>query len=179
MYIQKLDVKVDLDKVKKDLEDILKITSWGLNNQIGIKHRPFSENIWYDAVGSIYDRETKEKLADELDFSVWNFEFPTYTQTIIESLEKTFAFRSGRIRFMRLMPKNGLSIHVDAEDRIHLVLETNPTAMVGFGVEGRTEIARCYHIPADEHFYHIKTTLPHFVYNAGSEPRIHLVISKC
>jgi hypothetical protein len=79
---------------------------------------------------------------------------------------------------MRLMPKTGLSIHADVEQRYHFVLNTSPAALFGEYIGDADLAAKCYHLPEDGHFYHVDTTKPHFVYNGGWEPRIHLVICK-
>jgi hypothetical protein len=175
MYITKLNLAVDLDKVQTDLDNILNTGNWIPHNQIGIKHRPNADNIWKDAIGGLFSL-TGERLANESDFSLWNWPVPTYTQTVIEELEKLENFKTGRIRFMRQMPKTGLSIHFDFDIRYHLVLDTNPGALFGFSTDDVEEVAKCYHVPKDGHFYKIDTRHKHFVYNAGSEPRIHLVI---
>jgi hypothetical protein len=175
MYIEKLDLRVDIDKVCADLNNLLTNTDWIPHNQIGIKHRPGAENIWKDAIGGLFS-PSGEQLAKESDFSTWNWPEPTYTQTVINELEQLENFKTGRIRFMRQMPKTGLSIHYDFDIRYHLVLDTNPGALFGFTTEGSDEIAKCYHVPKDGYFYKIDTRHRHFVYNAGAEPRTHLVI---
>jgi hypothetical protein len=175
MYIEKLNLTADLDKVQSDLDEVLKTTDWIPHNQIGIKHRHNADNIWKDAVGGLFS-PTGERLANESDFSFWSWPSANYTQSIIEELEQLENFKTGRIRFMRQMPKTGLSIHYDFDIRYHLVLDTNPGALFGFSTEGTEEVARCYHVPRDGHFYKIDTRNRHFVYNSGADPRIHLVI---
>jgi hypothetical protein len=99
-----------------------------------------------------------------------------YTKNILAQLSEHVNCRFGRIRYMRLMPKTGLSIHTDKEQRYHLVLDTHKGALFGHYTGEDPEIAKCYHIPADGYFYKVDTRMPHFVYNGGWEPRIHLVI---
>jgi hypothetical protein len=174
--VRKLDIKVDTDLVQKDLDQILTMTTWGSHNQIGLNHRPGASNVWFDNIGGLFNLETRERVAQESDFSFWSPEFPTYVKGAIEMLEKTEKFKAGRIRFMRCMPKTGLSYHKDENNRYHLVIQTNPGAFFIGAVEGKEEIAHCFHIPRDNHFYKVTTVNSHTIYNAGNEPRIHLVI---
>jgi hypothetical protein len=173
--ITKLSLSVDLERAIIDLNNVVAQTDWEPHNQIGLTRRASAKNIWKDAAGSLYDRTTMTRLAYETDFNLWNVE--SYTTELIKQLELLEGFKCGRVRYMKLSPKTGLSLHLDETVRYHLVLKTNPTAFFAFGVEGKEELAHCYHIPADSHFYKVDTTIPHFVYNAGNEDRIHLVIA--
>lgn len=183
-FITKTNFKIDLDRVIADLNTLLGIHPWPeMNiekqlpgNQLGITHRPGAENIVLDASGSLYDKQLQKFIAKESDFTLWNPDTPSYTRSIIEQLAEHENTKFGRIRFMRLMPKTGLSVHPDFEQRYHLAIDTNKFAYFGEHV-GTTEVAaKCYHVPADGYFYKVDTTREHFVYNGGWEPRIHLVI---
>jgi hypothetical protein len=183
-YITKLDLTADLDQIKQDLETVLSVQFWPTEdfvkktsgNQISIKHRPGVTDVFTDGQGSLVNKETGEAYAKEADFSEYNPYLPEYTKSIIEELSNKVGCKFGRIRYMRLMPKTGLSIHSDTEQRYHLVLQTNKGALFGHYTGDEPEVAKCYHIPADGYFYKVDTRLPHFVYNGGWEPRIHLVI---
>jgi hypothetical protein len=185
-FITKLEHTADHGKMMADLETILALRSWpsedfvkkSSGNQIGITHRPGAKDQWLDADGSLVNRATGEVLALEKDFSEFNDLLPEYTRKILEDLKLKENATFGRIRYMRLMPKTGLSIHADVEQRYHYVIKTTPAALFGEYVGQEDLAAKCYHIPADGHFYHVDTTKPHFVYNGGWEPRIHLVICK-
>lgn len=182
-FITKTSVSVNLDQVIADLNSLLAIHPWPeMNiekqlpgNQLGITHRPGAENIILDSSGSLYDKKLKEFIAKESDFTLWNPNTPSYTRSIIEKLSEQENTAFGRIRFMRLMPKTGLSVHPDFEMRYHLVINTNKYAYFGEHV-GEEVAAKCYHVPADGYFYKVDTTREHFVYNGGWEPRVHLVI---
>jgi hypothetical protein len=183
-YITKLEFKADLDRIKQDLEALLRVQDWPVEdfvkkssgNQLGIKHRVGATDVWMDGDGSLVNKQTGEILAKEIDFSEYNPHLPEYTKAVLEELSEKVGCKFGRIRYMRLMPKRGLSIHTDTEQRYHLVLETNKGALFGHYTGEEPAVAQCYHIPADSHFYKVDTRLPHFVYNGGWEPRIHLVI---
>jgi hypothetical protein len=183
-FITKTKFNCDLEKIKADLESLLKVYAWPEmdkekllpGNQIGLTHRSNATDIWLDASGSLYDKTLKKFTAEEKDFNTWNPHTPSYTRTILENLAEQENTSFGRIRFMRLMPKSGLSVHPDFEHRYHLSIVTNKYSYFGEHV-GETDVsAKCYHIPSDGYFYKVDTTREHFVYNGGWEPRIHLVL---
>ena len=177
MFIEKLNLSIDLEQVRKDLNQILTYTSWGTSNQISLVHRPSIVNLeekWKDGVGSLFQKG--DRLSDETDFSVINELVPEYTKQLLYNLAKDQAIDIGRSRFMNLLSHKGLSVHKDESIRYHLVIKTHPTAYVGQSHIGNPIAAICYHLPADGHFYKVDTTVPHFVYNGSPENRIHLVI---
>lgn len=182
-FITKTSFSLDLEKIINDLNFLLSCCPWpemdintGLSgNQIGLTHRPDADNIILDAAGSLYDKERKQFIGKESDFTLWNPDTPQYTRTVLEQLSDHENTKFGRIRYMRLMPKTGLSVHPDLEKRYHLAIHTNKYAYFGHHI-GQEISANCYHIPADGYFYKVDTTKEHFVYNGGWEPRIHLVI---
>jgi hypothetical protein len=182
-FITKTSYQINLSQMQEDLRELLSVHPWPeINfekklpgNQLGITHRPNASDIILDSSGSLYDAETKQFRGKESDFTQWNLDTPSYTKQVIENLAAQEGTSFGRIRFMRLMPKTGLSVHRDFNYRYHLAIDTNKYAY--FGEHTDSEIyARCYHIPADGYFYKVDTTRDHFVYNGGWEPRIHLVI---
>lgn len=182
--ITKLNFTADVVQMKEDLDALLVERPWPAEdferksggNQIGISYRPGAVDPWLDADGSLVDKHTGTILGREADFTELNKSLPAYTKSILEKLSLAENTKFGRIRYMRLMPKRGLSIHADMEQRFHFVLDTNPYALFG-EYTGDTDVqAKCYHIPCDGHFYRVDTTRNHFVYNGGWEPRIHLVI---
>jgi hypothetical protein len=183
-FITKTDFSIKLDQIKKDLEHLLSVQPWPEidfhkqlpGNQLGVTYRPGAENKWLDASGSLYDKNLQKFIGKESDFTEWSEHLPSYTRSVIEQLAVHENTQFGRIRFMRLMPKTGLSVHPDFEHRYHLSIVTNKYAYFGEHVNDPSLSAKCYHIPADGHFYKVDTTRDHFVYNGGWEPRIHLVL---
>ena len=174
-FIVQLPLTVDVDRINTELANILANHSpWDPYNQIGLRQRPNAVNPWKDCCGSLY--KNGQAQAYEHDFSEWVPMVPAYTQAVIEELAAVYAFKIGRVRFMRAMPKIGLSMHVDPEQRYHLVLETNPSAIFGECFTDREERCRGYHLPCNGHWYQVDTTREHFIYNGGWTPRIHLVV---
>lgn len=176
MFIETTNIKVDLTEVQQSLETILEKTTWH-NNQIGLTYRPGATNPWHDSTGSLYDRVNNIELVKECKFTEFNLDTPPYLTYILKTLRETQNFKIGRARFMRLLPKSGLSVHSDTSERYHLVIKTNPDAFIAHTMKASSMAAICFHLPADATFYKVDTTKKHFVYNGGNEERIHLVIS--
>lgn len=179
-FLQKLNLTSDVDQINTDLSLILeKYSSWEPKNQIGLRHSSHgSSNVdqWKDSTGWTYNTITKERLSKESDFNCWNDDIPLYTKlaiTQLAELENITAW--GRIRFMRLMPKSGLSMHKDDGFRYHFVLETNPSCIFGECFSSGEIRTIGYHVPLDGHWYKVDTSREHYVYNGGWTPRIHLV----
>lgn len=176
MFIEKLNFTVDLEQVRKDLETILEKTTWH-NNQIGLTYRPGAKDPWNDSTGSLYDRINNIELVKESEFTEFNTNTPSYLTHILNTLCEIQNFEIGRARFMRLLPKSGLSVHSDTSERYHLVIKTNIDAFIAHTMKASGMAAICFHLPDNATFYKVDTTKKHFVYNGGSEERIHLVIS--
>jgi hypothetical protein len=181
-FIEKTDIYADLKSMKTELLFITEKIGWPKkldahgktlsSNQIGLNHRPGADNQFLDNVGSLM----AQTIAKETDFTEYNDMIGETTKQALENLSKIEGVKFGRIRYMLLPEKTGLTVHTDTEIRYHYVLETNPNAFFGERVEDTELAAKCYHIPADGYFYRVDTTRPHFVYNGSREPRIHLVI---
>jgi hypothetical protein len=184
MFIRRLELMSDSEAVLQNLNNILEQTVWLPQNQIGLNHRPDATDPWKDGVGSLYDRVNNKFISNESDYSVWNKSLAvSYVKSQIELLSQSENFSPGRIRFMRLLPKTGLSVHKDAEVRYHLVLKTNSKAYVcrktidtDIDISCLPESATCYHMPQDNHWYCVDTRQVHWVYNGGDTERIHLVV---
>lgn len=184
-FITKTNFTADYQLMYKDFTDLINRVGWPEDqtldgkfysgNQLGIKHRPEAKYPLLDAIGSLYDKATQEFTGYEYEFTEYVDELPEYTKNIIKQLEEHEGVKFGRIRYMRLLSKKGLSVHTDLEKRYHYVFDTNPNAFFGEKTEGELA-AKCYHIPNDGSFYLVDVMRPHFVYNGGWEPRIHLVL---
>jgi hypothetical protein len=183
MFLRKLELSSNTDIISNELNRILEVNPWGNDNQIGLKHRVGADNHWKDAVGSLYDKNANLRLGVESDFTQWSIDQNWYVRQQIEILENTLGIKTGRIRFMNLLPRRGLSVHRDDEIRYHLVLSTNPKSFVAmatnFEIREQSDLpttATCFHIPHDNNWYEVDTTQTHWVYNGGDSPRVHLVV---
>lgn len=176
--IQPTNFFSDYEKMRTDIFYIINKIGWNGVNQIGLNYRPGANNTWTDAVGSLFDRQTKERIGHEKDFSEFN-ELPDYLVQQLTLLKNNQNCNYGRIRIMRLTPRTGLSVHEDCETRYHYVIETNNKSFFCFNTHTPTKLAikaQCFHLPKDGQWYHIDTTKTHWVYNGGDTERIHLVI---
>lgn len=182
MFIKKLNYISDVNITLNECNMLIDAYGWGNNNQICLTHKVDSNNIWFDSSGSLYNKETKKYIGDELDYRNWNIDSNWYIHQQVKSLECKESFKHGRVRIMRLLPKTGLSVHCDREYRYHLVLKTNTESYIAVNMNniiaqsGVTTSAICYHIPCDCHWYKIDTRKKHWVYNGGNSERIHLVV---
>lgn len=180
MFLKRTNLSSDLKIIRDNLDDILKQTDWGIKNQIGLNYRPGSSDSWHDAAGSLFDHDAKKFINDEWCYTQWNI-LPEYLHNEILRLRSVMNTKIGRVRFMRLMPKTGLSVHNDREFRYHFVVKTNPHAYIAHQQNYKVASSVlptehfCYHIPADGWWYKVNTTQIHWVYNGGTEERIHLV----
>ena len=157
--------------------EIVNTVGWGDKNQIGLTSRIHGD--WRDAVGSLYDRNTKTYSASERDFQFFN-SIPLDIKNELLRLKELTGINFGRIRLMNLLPKTGLSVHKDSESRYHYVLKTNSRAYFCFNKSLDNDPdcqAVCYHIPCDGQWYHCDTRQTHWVYNGGDTDRIHLVVN--
>lgn len=185
MLIKKLELQCDSDMMLSELNNLLIETPWPTKNQLGLKYRDGASNVWVDAVGSLYDRVNNVHIGREIDFTNWCVDQTYFVRQEVEKLEKALNIKTGRVRFMKLPSKQGLTIHRDSEMRYHLVLKTNPNAHFGFRVSERTTDESelpvngyTYHVPKDNHWYVADTKELHWVFNGGMEDRIHLVVSE-
>jgi len=177
MFIKKLDTVGDVELMNQSLSEILDVTDWGTKNQIGLNYRGGTTDTWHDAAGSLYVKNTGDFISDEYSFTEWN-KLPQYLTSQLNLIVEQEKFKIGRVRFMRLLPKTGLSVHSDREFRYHFVVKTNQHAYIAqdYSKSPVALKAVCFHIPADSHWYKVDTRMSHWVYNGGDEERIHLVV---
>lgn len=179
MFIEKTKFLSDLAIVENEVKTIENLTNW-YGNQIGLKHRLGSTNIWQDCVGSLFSKELNKFIENESAFNNWNLNDDSYIKHQITLVCDYYNLKIGRVRLMRLPPHQGLSVHYDTEERFHLVIKTNLKSYIchntGENNIQLNPIAQCYHLPLDGYWYKVKTTEVHWVYNGGETDRIHLVV---
>lgn len=186
MFIKKLEYTSDSTEILSVTNELISQHGevWEKMNQLSLTSKSDSEDIWLDGTGSLVDRNTNVRRAEEWDFNLWNLPPENIIRKQIELLSQHLdGIQFGRIRIMRLLPKTGLSVHKDKELRYHLVLQTNSRAYIAHetsDIDPTRSIlpttAACYHLPNDNHWYEIDTRETHWVYNGGNEERIHLVV---
>lgn len=181
-FIEKTEIVADVNLMRKDLENLVNQVGWPRkldengktlsSNQIGLTHRLGAMDQNLDNVGSLLN----QTIAKEVEFTEFNDLLGDYTRNIIRRLCELEGIKLGRIRYMRLQEKTGLTVHRDSEIRYHYVLHTHPNAYFGESFNDGELAAKCYHIPSDGYFYKVDTTRDHFVYNGSRTDRVHLVI---
>jgi Aspartyl/Asparaginyl beta-hydroxylase len=181
-HVDIIDIKFDINELLVGLDQVLQICDWHEDhNQIGLTHSLDQDTAgaWYDATGSLtyawgkdaFDENgnlrTNLRTRSEQDFTRFVQEFShTVWQDVYNKL--SHRYRLGRVRLMRSRPKSCLSWHTDNEMRLHIPLITNPGARLV--IEDSAN-----HLVADGSVYLADTTKFHTAFNAGLQPRIHLV----
>ncbi|WP_216825357.1 aspartyl/asparaginyl beta-hydroxylase domain-containing protein [Kiloniella sp. EL199] len=179
--IEKLSLCFDLKKLRKALDEVLKVTSFEGDMQdqgfaaIPLNRRPGEEvatandlsgRYWLRA-DDRYVEESREDLVDEGAFSEFNPQFKgTYFEYVHKELTRRFPI--GRMRILSKGLYNCNSWHRDPEPRLHIPLVTNPGAL--FIVNHHVT-----HLPADGSVYFTDTRGYHTALNGGEHHRVHLV----
>ena len=180
-FYQVPDLKFDIVKLRKDLENILKnrnFTSPGVThfgaislNQVPNDENSIMGNNTRGKYWTIADESGKEVSRDiDIDETKYTELVPafkdTYFNEVYETLKKRF--KLGRVRLLLKEPRSTLSWHKDPEPRLHIPIITNlGCSMV---IEN---IAK--HLPADGHVTITNNTKYHNFFNGGEQARIHLV----
>ena len=172
----------DIPKLKKGLEEVLKISKYDSANGIPnfaaicLNHIPGDPNstkgnkargvFWTkpDSSGKEFSRDIpiKEKLYTEF---VKDFEH-TYFKEVYDIL--SLKFKLGRVRILLKEPRTTLSWHRDPEPRLHIPIITNPGCL-----QVIENVAK--HLPADGSVWITNNTKYHNAFNGGEENRVHLV----
>ena len=172
----------NISKIKKSLEEILKIRNYdsadGIPNfaAIGLNQIPGDPSstkgnkvrgvFWTKPDGSgkevSRDIPIDESLYTEF---VKDFEH-TYFKEVYDKLSSKF--KLGRVRILLKEPRTTLSWHRDPEPRLHIPIITNPGCL-----QVIENVAK--HLPADGSVWITNNTKYHNAFNGGEENRVHLV----
>ena len=175
------NLKVDVSKLRKDLDKVLtikKFDSPGISHfgAIPLNQIPNDENSTkgHNIRGqywTIPDETGKEVLRDiKINESKYTQIVPefknTYFEEVYEILKKKF--KLGRVRLLLKEPRSTLSWHKDPEPRLHIPIITNlGCSMV---IEN---VAK--HLPADGSVTITNNKKYHNVFNGGEQARVHIV----
>ena len=175
------NLKFDILKLKKDLENILEqkkfnspgVTHFGAiplnqipNDKNSIKGNNIRGKYW-----TIAD-ETGKEVSRDIDIEEAKYtqlipEFQnTYFKEVYEILSKRF--KLGRVRLLLKEPRSTLSWHKDPECRLHVPIITNKGCSMVI-----ENVAK--HLPADGKVWITNNTKYHNFFNGGEQARIHLV----
>ncbi len=175
------NLKFDIDKLRSDLEKILKkkkFNSLGIKNfaaiplnQIpGDKSSIEGHNVrgTYWTIPDESGKEAKrDKDIDESKYTEILAEFKgTYYEEVFNILRKNF--KLGRVRILLKEPRSTLSWHRDPEPRLHIPIITNKGCRMVI-----EDVSK--HMPADGSVTITNNTKYHNFFNGGEQNRIHLV----
>ena len=175
------NLKFDIDKLRSDLEKILKkkkFNSLGIKNfaaiplnQIpGDKSSIEGHNVrgTYWTIPNESGKEAKrDKDIDESKYTEILKEFKgTYFEEVFNILRKNF--KLGRVRILLKEPRSTLSWHRDPEPRLHIPIITNKGCRMVI-----EDVSK--HMPADGSVTITNNTKYHNFFNGGEQNRIHLV----
>ena len=180
-FYQVPDIKFDINKLRSDLEKILKqknFNSLGIKNfgaipvnQIpGDKSSIEGHNV-RGTYWTIPDESGKEAMRDKpIDESKYTELLPEFKGTYFEHVFNTLKenFKLGRVRILLKEPRSTLSWHRDPEPRLHVPIITNKGCRMVI-----EEVSK--HMPADGTVTITNNTKYHNFFNGGEQNRIHLV----
>ena len=180
-FYQVPDLKFDINKLRSDLEKILKqknfnslgIKSFGaipVNQIPGDKSSIEGHNV-RGTYWTIPDESGKEAMRDKpIDESKYTELLPEFKGTYFEHVFNTLKenFKLGRVRILLKEPRSTLSWHRDPEPRLHVPIITNKGCRMVI-----EEVSK--HMPADGSVTITNNTKYHNFFNGGEQNRIHLV----
>ena len=176
------NLKFDISKLQKGLEEVLKIKNYDTAN--GIKNfaaiclnqipgKPesttgnFARGVYWTKPNSKGSEVVRDKLLDETLYTEFVKDFEhTYFKEVYEKLSSKF--KLGRVRILLKEPRSTLSWHRDPEPRLHIPIITNPGCMMVI-----ENVAK--HLPANGSVYITNNVKYHNAFNGGEENRVHLV----
>jgi hypothetical protein len=175
------DLSFDINRLRKDLEKILKnkkfnspgVTHFGAIplNQIPNDRNSIKGNNVRGKYWTIADESGKEVSRDiDIDEKQYTQLVPDFENTYFKEVYKILSkkFKLGRVRLLLKEPRSTLSWHKDPEPRLHIPIVTNlGCSMV---IEN---VAK--HLPADGSVTITNNTKYHNFFNGGEQARIHLV----
>jgi len=175
--ICKLDMTVDVEALKADLEKVLKKTAYSGDSfkvlPVNI-HPGRNEITETDLSGRYYMRLEADgeevAMEDLVDEAAYTELHPVFRNTAFEDLFEALKarFTLGRMRVLCKGIYTCNSWHRDPEPRVHIPLITNPGSL--FIVNHH-----CTHLPADGSVYFTDTRGYHTALNGGMTSRVHIV----
>jgi|TARA_B100001093_G_scaffold503512_1_gene558000 hypothetical protein len=175
------DLKFDINKLRFDLDKILKIKNFkslGIKNfaAIPLNQIPgdMSSTEGHNVRGTYWtipDETGKEALRDKpIEESKYTELLPefkgTYYEKVFNTLKKKF--KLGRVRILLKEARSTLSWHRDPEPRLHVPIITNLGCRMVI-----EDVSK--HMPADGTVTITNNTKYHNFFNGGEQNRIHLV----
>ena len=175
--IARLEMKVDLNRLKADLDAVLAKTAFhgDVFKVLPVNQRPGADGLtetdlsgrYYARLDDRYEEVAVEDIVDEAAYTELNQIFSgTALEDVFNALKQRFTL--GRMRVLGKVPYNCNSWHRDPEPRIHIPIISNPGSL--FVVNNH-----CTHLPAGGSVYFTDTRGYHTGLNGGNQDRIHIV----
>ena len=182
MNVNKIDIDVDYDRLRKEFHDMdveqFLIKNNGQMMLQTMSNTPVEEQKLKGCLSLYYDFDNhdpkdpnskpviRDVILKEEDFSeVCDYLKGTYTEEVINLLSSEYGIVRGR--YMMMNWKSCLTYHHDDTPRIHLPLITNDGCFMI--IDGKTEKLH------ESVTYHVDTTKDHTALNAGKHLRFHMV----
>ena len=182
MNVNKIDIDVDYDRLRKEFRDMdveqFLIKNNGQMMLQTMSNTPVEEQKLKGCLSLYYDFDNhdpkdpnskptiRDVILKEEDFSeVCDYLIGTYTEEVINLLSSEYGIVRGR--YMMMNWKSCLTYHHDETPRIHLPLITNDGCFMI--IDGKTEKLH------ESVTYHVDTTKDHTALNAGKHLRFHMV----
>ena len=176
------DLKFDVKKLQKSLDEVLKIKKFDSANKIKdfaaiclnqIPGKPEStkgnkvRGVYWTKPDSTGKEVTRDVTIDENKYTEFVEDFKnTYFKDVYDELSKRY--KLGRVRLLLKEPRSTLSWHRDPEPRLHIPIYTNPGAIMVIDKYAQ-------HMPADGSVWITNNLKYHNAFNGGEENRVHLV----
>lgn len=189
-YFYRTNISFDIERLRNDVHMILEhypsdAAHFGggqyCYDRISLVHRPGIT----DPLEKVYLSGRQGYLGPvaneaESDFTVFNEEFQeTYIHQVYLSLEEQIEKKLGRVRIMRLNPKDSYIWHRDKGERYHMAIDTHRSATLTCSqASGQTIVnPTTDHIPADGSVWYLNTDAMHIAANPAGMVRYHLVFN--
>lgn len=143
MFLEKTNFSFPIQEIKPLIQDI----TWDNKNRC---------NLNYKTGNWLYD---EYKICD------------CWKNTKIEELLETIPYDIGEARLMKLDPGLCYRSHADADDRLHINIQSNPYSYL-IDLDNN----EMYNLTEDNYLYYMDGSYIHTAANFGSTPRIQLVI---
>ena len=182
MNVNKIDIDVDYDRLRKEFHDMnveqFLIKNNGQMMLQTMSNTPVEEQKLKGCLSLYYDFDNhdpkdpnskpviRDVILKEEDFSeVCDYLKGTYTEEVVNLLRSRYGIVRGR--YMMMNWKSCLTYHNDETPRIHLPLITNDVCFII--IDEKVEKLR------EGITYHVDTTKMHTAINAGRHLRFHMV----
>ena len=188
-YFYRTNLRFDIKRLRNDVHSIIErypsdVSIFGKGqycyDRISLVHRPEIT----DPLEKVYLSGRQGYLGpianeSESDFSVFNEEFrDMYIHEVYRELE-TNTKKLGRVRIMRLNPKDKYIWHRDKGERYHIAVDTHPSATLTCSDSLGQTITNptTQHIPSDGSVWYLNTDAMHVAANPANIVRYHLVFN--